>query len=169
MLFAQMMNAFPVDSKSVATPSSRTGAAPASASASASAPGGNKPLLPDPKQSITALTDAYHYFRKVDDHVGMAKALCRIVETYLHVAMITVGVLGRDRRELNEWLRVGEFDVSSERSAFSKFLKKMQDPAAHAMELCVSSLRVRLLLKWYAHSAESWGATCRSHFVMIDE
>lgn len=44
----------------------------------------------------------------------MAKCLIKIAETYLHVAFITVGVLGHSPIELLPWLELAGFPVANE-------------------------------------------------------
>jgi len=51
---------------------------------------------------------------QIDDNIRMAKCLIKIAETYLHVAFITVGVLGHSPIELLPWLELAGFPVANE-------------------------------------------------------
>lgn len=112
------------------------------------------PYLPDPKACIQAFTDAHEYFRKIDDNIRMAKCLCRISETYLHVAFVVVAVLGHSPQELLPWLETAGFSVVNEETAFKEFLERVSQPALHAMEICAESLHPVLLLQCYINLAE---------------
>eukprot|EP00472_Partenskyella_glossopodia_P010246 CAMPEP_0197538462 /NCGR_PEP_ID=MMETSP1318-20131121/59735_1 /TAXON_ID=552666 /ORGANISM="Partenskyella glossopodia, Strain RCC365" /LENGTH=2527 /DNA_ID=CAMNT_0043096877 /DNA_START=151 /DNA_END=7734 /DNA_ORIENTATION=+ len=118
--------------------------------------------FPNTGECMTQFDIAYNYFEKVEDHVHIAKTLARIVESYLHVAFTSVGLLGQPPSSLENWLESAGFrpegaDPSDPKLAdiiWDNFLNKIERPAFDSLDVALSTYHPVLYLKCLVNVAE---------------
>lgn len=112
-------------------------------------------VLADPTLPIQSLYDSYNYFSLIDDSPHMSAALSQIVDTYLCIVFVPVGLrdLCLTNESLLEWLRVAGFDTSV-RDPFDSFLRTLEEICVEVLESSRSSLHLLGMLQSYAHLME---------------
>jgi len=117
--------------------------------------------FPDTRECMKEFDQAYTYFDKVSDQVHIAKVFARIVETYLHVAFTAVGMLGQSHHTLEAWLDSAGFRPeqsdgtrNSADEIWDTFLKKIERPALHSLDVSLSMFHPILYLKCLINVAE---------------
>eukprot|EP00468_Gymnochlora_sp_CCMP2014_P002962 CAMPEP_0167754498 /NCGR_PEP_ID=MMETSP0110_2-20121227/8299_1 /TAXON_ID=629695 /ORGANISM="Gymnochlora sp., Strain CCMP2014" /LENGTH=2366 /DNA_ID=CAMNT_0007640375 /DNA_START=9 /DNA_END=7109 /DNA_ORIENTATION=+ len=120
--------------------------------------------LPDIRECMKQFDQAYTYFDKIVDQVHIAKTLIRIVETYLHVAFTTVGLLAQSFTVLDKWLESAGFrpesldpqETKEEVSlrTWKNFLSKIERPAFDSLNVTLQTFNPILYLKCLINVAE---------------
>eukprot|EP00466_Bigelowiella_natans_P017673 jgi/Bigna1/141196/aug1.61_g15904 len=119
-------------------------------------------VFPDTRECMKEFDQAYTFFEKVEDQVHIAKTLVRIVETYLHVAFISVALLGQKIEILEKWLETAGFtpdgldskDPKKAVKTWEHFLFKLEGPAYESLDVGLKTYHPVLYLKGLMNVAE---------------
>ncbi|CEO95270.1 UDENN domain-containing protein [Plasmodiophora brassicae] len=105
--------------------------------------------LPDLNPCISAFSQAYEYFSKVNDVYRSAKMLSGIAQAYLDVLVLVCVVLKWPLEVLAPWMEANGFDMTS-----TNVLRRVEVPASQALDTFVECYDVIHLLSALLSIAE---------------